>query len=132
MLEVARAKLATGRHPGATILRLALTADPLPDERFDLVVSLMAMHHVTDTAAALADMASLVVPGGRVALVDLEAEDGSFHDDPDERVLHGFAREPFRRALEAAGFRDVAFRPAWEVTRGGRTYPLFLATATRG
>lgn len=131
MLDMAEAKLATGDHPGARTMRLELTVDPLPREQFDLVTSLMALHHVQDTDAALADLAALVVPGGRVALVDLEAEDGTFHSDPDEPVLHGFDREDLRRHAEAAGFTEVAFSRAWDLTKNGRTYPLFLMTAVR-
>lgn len=131
MLDTAEAKIATGAHPGARTLRLALTRDPLPDERFDLVVSLMALHHVPDTAAAMAGLAALLEPGGRIAIVDLEAEDGSFHSDPSEAVLAGFDRDDLRSVAVQAGFRDVAFRPAWEMTKNDRAYPLFLLTATR-
>jgi ubiquinone/menaquinone biosynthesis C-methylase UbiE len=131
MLDVADAKIAAGDHPGARTLRHVLTVDDLPDERFDLVVSLMALHHVPDTAAALDRIAALLVPGGRIAIVDLEAEDGSFHGDPAEPVLHGFRRDGLRAIAEAAGFRDVAFRPAWAMTKNDRAYPLFLVTATR-
>jgi ubiquinone/menaquinone biosynthesis C-methylase UbiE len=131
MLEAADAKLATGAFPGARTMRLALTEDPLPDERFDLVVSLMALHHVRDTNAALTALAALLVPGGAIAIVDLEAEDGTFHTDQAEQVLHGFDRDDLRARAEEAGFRDVAFAPAWELAKGGRIYPLFLVTATR-
>jgi ubiquinone/menaquinone biosynthesis C-methylase UbiE len=130
MLEVAEAKLATGAHPGARTLRHTLTVDPLPDERFDLVTSLMALHHVLDTNAAIAALAGLLVPGGQIAIVDLAAEDGSFHDDPADPVLHGYDRAELEATATAAGFRDIAFRPAIEVSRNGRTYPLFLLTAT--
>ncbi len=131
MLEVADAKIATGAYPGARTLQLAVGEDPVPDERFDLVVSLMALHHVPDTTAAVDALSRLVTRGGRIALVDLESEDGSFHTDPSADVLHGFDRDQLRAELEAAGFRDIAFRPAYEVTRDERAYPLFLLTATR-
>ena len=130
MLDVAEAKIAAGAVPGVRTLRYELTVDPQPDEPFDLVVSLMALHHVPDTAAALAEMAALLVPGGRIALVDLEAEDGSFHAGQDDEVHHGFERDGLRAQAEAAGFRDVAFRPGFEVERDGRQYALFLVTAS--
>lgn len=131
MLDVAEAKIAGGSHPGARTLRHVLTEDAPPDERFDLVVSLMALHHVPDTAAALTRLAEMLEPGGRIAIVDLEAEDGTFHSDPTEPVLHGFHRDALRAVAETAGFRDVAFRPAWEMPKNDRVYPLFLVTATR-
>jgi len=130
MLDVAEAKIAAAAAQGVHTLRHALTVDPLPDERFDLIVSLMALHHVPDTPAALAEMAALLVPGGRIALVDLEAEDGSFHTDQADEVHHGFERDGLRAQAKAAGFRDVDFRPGFEVERDGRRYALFLLTAS--
>ena len=91
----------------------------------------MALHHVPDTDAAMEHLAALLDPGGQIAIVDLEAEDGSFHTDPGEPVLPGFERDDLRRRAEAAGFRDVDFRPAWDVAKNGRAYPLFLVTAVR-
>ena len=131
MLGVAELKIESGAHPGARTLRHALTVDPLPSERFDLVVSLMAFHHVLDTRAALASLAALLEPGGRIAIVDLEAEDGTFHTDPDEPVLHGYNRDALRILAEAAGFLGVSFLAAGDVSKNGRRYPLFLVIATR-
>ena len=131
MLEVADAKIATGAYPGASTLSFTLTEDAVPDDQFDLVVSMMALHHVPDTAAAVEVIAHLVVSGGKIALVDLDAEDGSFHSDAPGPVLHGFERDGLRAELEAAGFSDIAFQVAWEVQRDDRTYPMFLVTATR-
>ncbi len=131
MLEMAEAKVQEAGLANATTLRLELTVDPLPAEQFDLVTSLMALHHVTDTAAAMAELGSLVAPGGRLALVDLEAEDGTFHSDPAEPAVHGYDRLELTRLAEAAGFTEVAFHPAWEMAKNGRSYPLFLLTATR-
>lgn len=131
MLDVADAKIAAGGHPGVSTRRLVLTVDPLPADRFDLVVCLMALHHVLDTDAAMAEIAALLDPGGQIAIVDLEAEDGSFHTDPADDVLPGFVREDLRASAEAAGFREVSYVSAWNVEKNGRTYPLFLLTAVR-
>ncbi len=131
MLAKAEEKLATGAYPGARTMRLALTLDAVPDDRFDLVVSLLALHHVLDTKVAFEQMAELLAPGGRIALIDLEPEDGSFHSDPADAVLHGFDRDGLQGIAEAAGFRDVAFGPGGTLDKDGRAYPLFLVTATR-
>ena len=48
---------------------------------------------------------------------------GAARPAPDARVLHGFERDGLGRRAEAAGFRDVAFAPAWEVPRIDRAYP---------
>jgi len=104
---------------------------PLPHQ-VDLIVSAMAMHHVEDTGRLLQAFADHLVPGGRVALADLDSEDGSFHPPDTEGVFHhGFDREVLRRQLEEHGFSGVELATALEVEREGKRYPVFLVTATR-
>lgn len=108
-----------------------LTASPL-DLRVDLVVSAMAMHHVADTDALLRALHATLREGGRVALADLDAEDGTFHAPGTEGVFHpGFSRDDLAARLTAAGFVDVAFETATVVHKEERSYPVFLVTASR-
>jgi putative AdoMet-dependent methyltransferase len=98
----------------------------------DLIVSAMAMHHVADTRALLEAFAAHLAPGGRLALADLDEEDGDFHPPDAEGVFHaGFDREALGAIAEAAGFADVRFVTAAEVDREGKTYPIFLLTAAK-
>ncbi|MCA9560742.1 MAG: methyltransferase domain-containing protein [Myxococcales bacterium] len=98
----------------------------------DLIVSAMAMHHVADTRALFEAFAAHLVPGGRIALADLDTEDGDFHPPDAEGVFHaGFDRDALGAIAEAAGFRDVRFVTAAEVDREGKTYPIFLLTAAK-
>ncbi len=48
---------------------------PFPDDSFDLVASAGALHHFATPAAALAEMARVCVPGGRVAIEDVVASE---------------------------------------------------------
>lgn len=131
MREVMAEKVGDGRLPAdAQIVDIDLATGDLPDERFDLAVTVMALHHVEDPAPVLAGFASLLVDGGHLCVVDLEAEDGSFHDDP-EILHHGFQRDELRDWLAAAGFTDVTFGDVHEIVKNDRPYPLFLATARR-
>lgn len=98
----------------------------------DLVVSAMAMHHVEDTAGLLRALHAHLRPGGRVALADLDTEDGTFHPPGTEGVFHhGFNRENLRKMLEDAGFSEVTFGTATEVHKEQRSWPIFLVTALR-
>jgi 2-polyprenyl-3-methyl-5-hydroxy-6-metoxy-1,4-benzoquinol methylase len=108
-----------------------LTEVPL-GEAVDLVVSAMALHHVKDTDALLRALFDHLTPGGRLALADLDAEDGSFHPPDAEGVYHaGFDRTALGAAAARAGFAAVAFHTACTVTRDGRAYPIFLLTGVR-
>lgn len=98
----------------------------------DLVVSAMALHHVADTASLLRALFAELAPGGRIALADLDHEDGTFHPPGTEGVFHaGFERGALGEALASAGFVDVAFVTACEAVRDGRAYPIFLVTARK-
>ena len=104
--------------------------DGLP-ERYDAIVSCMAMHHVPDTRALLQAFADALQPGGRIALVDLYAEDGSFHGDNAAKGVHhlGFAPDALQALAEQAGLQGIAFTEVLRVHRpNGREYPLFLMT----
>ena len=77
------------------------------------------------------------IPGGWIALADLDAEDGTFHADPTGIYHHGFERITVCRWLERAGFTGASSREAYRITRPGsdgvaRTYPVFLVTAQAG
>lgn len=108
-----------------------LLSSPLPLQ-VDLVVSAMALHHVADTAATFAALYQHLRPDGRLALADLDAEDGSFHPPDTVGVFHsGFDRAALAATIAGAGFVDVAFDTATVVQREGRSYPVFLVTARR-
>jgi len=101
-------------------------------QRFDLIMSAMAMHHVADTAALLSTFWDHLVDGGRLALADLDAEDGSFHPAATDGVFHhGFDRSALETMLVGAGFKDIQFRTAHTVDKGDGRYPVFLVTAAK-
>jgi SAM-dependent methyltransferase len=113
----------------ARIWNLDLATDAVPAERFDLVVTVMTLHHIHDLTPVLNGFAALLADGGHVCIIDLEEEDGSFHsDDPDFDGHHGLPRAALTEQLEAAGFGDVRFERCYDMEKQGRTYPLFLAT----
>jgi SAM-dependent methyltransferase len=133
MREVAAEKV---RQRGLTTVRVAdldLLRDPVSTQRgFDLVISQLMLHHVRDTAALLRATNEALVPGGRIAMADLDAEDGTFHDPAAEGIHHrGFPRETLLDLAAAVGFEDILFGDATAIPRNGRTYPLFLLTARK-
>jgi ubiquinone/menaquinone biosynthesis C-methylase UbiE len=135
MIEVANEKLAGGDLPTVHAVHHDLIADPPPADRFDLAVSLLVLHHIEDTAAALAGIRALLVPDGRIALADLDTEDGSFHTAEAEGIHHhGFDRRALERLATGAGFVDVATSTAMVIgdENGGAGFPVFLLTGRRG
>lgn len=132
MLEVAAEKVRRQGLLNVRTHRFDLTADTM-SEQFDLLISLLMLHHVEDTAGALGAMRRLVAPDGRIAVADLDTEDGTFHTAEAEGIHHlGFDRGDLGRLAEAAGFVDITFRTAATIEEEGRRYPVFLLTARAG
>jgi predicted TPR repeat methyltransferase len=133
MRDVAAAKIDAGTlPPGTRVWDLDLTAAPVPTEHFDVIATVMTLHHIHHLEPVLAGFAALLGDGGHLAVVDLEAEDGSFHhEDAGFDGHHGFDRGALRTKLEAAGFTDVAFEQVHQIEKDSGTFPLFLATSRR-
>jgi SAM-dependent methyltransferase len=132
MLEVVRRKLAGGAAPNATALRLDLERDPLSTDRYDLVCSLLTLHHVHGLEQVLRQLRAALTPGGTLCVADLDAEDGSFHGHGAD-VHHGFDRAALSARLFSAGFAALAFSTVNEIERKTgdvtRRYGVFLAVA---
>ncbi|MDZ7754353.1 MAG: class I SAM-dependent methyltransferase [Gammaproteobacteria bacterium] len=108
-----------------------ITTEPIR-ERFDLIMSAMALHHVPDTRTLLLRFAEHLKPGARIALADLDKEDGTFHPADAEGVFHhGFERALLAELLEEVGFDGVHFTTAHTVKGDARDYPVFLVTAAK-
>ena len=127
MLVVIAQKLAAADLPHVTAVKLDLVADPPPGDPFDLAVSFLVLHHVEDTAAALAAVRRLLRPGGRMALSDLDTEDGTFHSAEAEGIHHlGFDRHAVAELARTAGFVEVETRSAMDIEDEDRRFPAFL------
>lgn len=135
MVTAAAAALDDPRYDGWSARLYDIEHDPLPEERFDLVLGQLALHHMGDVAAVVRRCAKLLRPGGWVALVDLDHDpDGDFHAAVQDFHGHdGFTRDSVQGWLEAAGLTDVAISDAGAVTKEvdsqERDFPMFLATA---
>jgi len=134
MLAVLEEKISAANARNLRPLPLDLTHDPLPAERYDLILTLMTLHHVADVARLLRAFHDLLRPGGWLAVADLDREDGSFHG-PSFTGHNGFDREALRAQLTDAGFGEVDFSTCYVMKKatdqGTREYPLFLAVAAR-
>lgn len=132
MLEVTLEKLAVADQANVSAVRFDLLTDAPPAAPFDLAVSLLVLHHLADTRAALIAVRDLLRPDGWMALADLDAEDGSFHGEGAEGIHHhGFDRHAIEQLARDVGFSEVAINKATELARDGRIYPVFLLTGRR-
>jgi len=136
MLAVLRSKVGPGVP--IKVMRLDLEHDPVPEERYDLIVNSMVLHHATNIDKLLNAFHHLLRPGGALCIADLDTEPGLFHDERAAASVHhlGFDRAALRSQLIAAGFRTVNDVMAHVIRKPGRDgkerdFPVFVMTATR-
>ena len=109
MREVLQRKVDAGILPAdARVWALDLETEPVPGDRFDLVVSSLVLHHVHRLDVVLAAFAELLQPGGHLCIADLDREDGSFHSY-DFGGHHGFDRDEVAAALAVASAGSIGF-----------------------
>ncbi|WP_242344160.1 class I SAM-dependent DNA methyltransferase [Anaeromyxobacter terrae] len=134
MLAVAQEKIAARGIRNARTLRLDLAEGSAPELRFDVICTLMTLHHIPDTDGILGAFHRLLSKAGIVCIADLDREDGSFHG-PGFSGHNGFDRADLRARLERSGFRNVNIDIVHEVKKetaaGPRVYPVFLAIAEK-
>lgn len=135
MVETARKRIAASGRPGMRAQQHDLTRQALPPgEQYDLVISMMVLHHVDDVPSLLKRLFAATAEGGWIAVLDLEPEQGEYHD-PGFTGHNGFSRGTLRRALAAAGFGHLTVRQVLEVEKDvdgvPRTFGVFLATARK-
>lgn len=102
---------------------------------YDLVVTNMTMHHVADVPALLGVLVSVLAPGGMICIADLDAEDGTFHDDPTGIEHNGFERDVMERWMKEAGLVSLSARTAATVRKArgdvAHDYTVFLCSGTK-
>ena len=131
MLEELRRKVRDRRLADVDALLLDPGA-PLPsDARYHLIVSSMALHHVEDLGTLLRRFHGLLREGGRVALADLDREDGTFHEDATGVFHLGFDREDIVSLLARAGFESLDVTTAAVTRKEEREYTVFLVTGRK-
>ena len=86
VLELARANAAKAGATNVEFLCGRMEEIPLPDESVDVVISNCVVNLGPDKAAVLAEVRRVLVPGGRIDISDIVAEDSV---SPGERAERG-------------------------------------------
>lgn len=119
-LDATEAMLRVGREEGEkggitnAVYQIGLAEElPFPDGSFDAVVSRLAFHHFERIEAPFAEMCRVLKPGGKLAVIDMEAREERLRDAADdlERL-----RDPSHvRCIPREEFRELARRNHLEV-----------------
>lgn len=103
MLRVARARLEAAGIAGSDLRQGDMYALPLRDGTADLVILHQVLHYAQAPAAAIAEAARVLSPGGRLLIVDFAPHDREELRERDAHARLGFADEAMLAWLRAAG-----------------------------
>jgi 2-polyprenyl-3-methyl-5-hydroxy-6-metoxy-1,4-benzoquinol methylase len=114
MLALARANAAKANAANVEFLKGEIEAVPLPDASVEVVISNCVINLSTDKPAVLAEMFRVLVPGGRIGISDVVAED---HMTEADRAAAGpyvgciagaLSRSEYLDGLAAVGFTEAS------------------------
>jgi ArsR family transcriptional regulator len=108
MLNIARANVTRAGLEKVELRHGDIFATRLPPESADLVLVHQVLHYLADPAAAVAEAARLVMPGGRLLIIDFAPHQiEQLRDEHQHRRL-GFDDGEMQRWLSGAGLKTAA------------------------
>ena len=135
MIKIASYKASKEKKSKVKALQYDLLEEKLPSERFDFIFTLLTMHHIKDTSAILKKFNQLLNPDGILAIIDLEKEDGSFHEFDFDGHL-GFEKEDLENSLNEHGLTPFDYFQVYSISKdksdgSKKEYPVFLSLAKK-
>lgn len=131
MIEVLQEKIKKENIKNFVPVYLDLMEEDLNQNDFDVIYTLMTLHHIVDLDKVLQIFNSMLKSNGYFCIADLVKEDGSFHSDSSTFNGHnGFDKDELSAILLKNGFEMKSYKICTESEREIegkiKKYPLFL------
>ena len=122
--------LASRRHVTNVVWKTGeLEALPLKDESVDIALMSQALHHAGDPAKAMEEAVRILVPGGRLLLLDLREHDEEWVRKKLGDKWLGFSEEKLRKLLTNAGLEHLKFSVG--ARRTGDPFSVLIASGIK-
>ncbi len=105
MLNIARMRVAEAGLQHCELRHGDVFSTGLPDRSAELVVMHQVLHYLSDPAAAVAEAARLVAPGGRLLVIDFAPHGLEYLREAHQHRRLGFPDEEMSRWVTAAGLK---------------------------
>ena len=128
MLQAAKKRLQP--FGNVELRRGDLEALPIDEALLDAATLMLVLHHVTEPARALAEVARVLKPGGRLILVDMLPHDREHYRQQMGHVWMGFSNEQTKKLLRDCGFTNSRVVPIAADTKA-KGPALFVASAQK-
>ncbi|MBE0652775.1 MAG: class I SAM-dependent methyltransferase [Bacteroidales bacterium] len=135
MVKVLNEKLKAEKADNLKVIKADLEHEDFSPGRFDLIYTLMVLHHVGDVETIIQKFHDLLNPGGHLAIADLYSEDGSFHGEGFQGHL-GFDPGSLSALLDKCGFISISHSKVYVIDKAisetrSKRFDVFLMTAVR-
>src|SRR5699024_1932786 len=118
MLKVLNDKISSHSIENMRAASLNLLEDPLPSDQFNLIYTMLPLHHTRGVRQLLGKFYELLGDGGFLCLADLELDkDDSFPGYDADLVHEIFDHNDLASITKNAGFKDISFIQAakWSI-----------------
>ncbi len=131
MIKVLNEKIISNNIKNFNPIHINLLNDDLDKKDFNVIYTLMTLHHIIDLNKILKIFHSLLKTNGYLCIADLVKEDGSFHyQTPDFDGHNGFDKKELISILINNGFEILNYNISFEIEKKQdnkiNKYPLFL------
>jgi len=116
MVRITNEKIESAGAVNLKSILYDLEKDNWQGAKFDLIMTQMVLHHVSDIDSIFIKFSEMLNPGGYIAIADMYAEDGSFHGEG-FTGHKGFDTKELSASLSKAGFKITSEEKCFVLNR---------------
>lgn len=136
MLDVLKEKISAANIKNVTLQKHNIETEELGINKYDLIVTNMTLHHISNTSDFLEKACKALKTGGILCITDLETEDGTFHQNIDLSIKHlGFDKQVLENLIDQKRFSTSKVYTYYSIKKPTETeekeYPVFIAVAIK-